>query len=525
MKAVSAGVKIGVLFLLATGGGYATWKNLSNDAAGTGGYPLTARFRDAAGLPVGSKVMLAGMPVGQVTKLSIDGRYARVQFRIRGDVKVWDSAAVVKKSKSLLGDHYLELDPGLPETLNAEGSKVAHIQLQANEAIPRVIEATSPDDLMHRSQATLEKVDALLLSLSDLTSDVRGIMNGPMASVASRIDALVQKEAGNVSQILERANATMGRIEQITGDVRKLTSAADDQVLRILTSLDAAAAEAKELVQTARGEVELTGRAVRTRLDQLDGVIGHSESIAAKVDRGDGTIGKLVNDPTIANNVGDLSDGANQFLGTVFGLKTYVGLRTEYNVFAGLARHYISAELHTRPDKFYLLEIVQDPRGGYPETTLTLDPTVSGDTWTRRSVIADSLRFTFQFGKRFSWLTLRYGIKESAGGVGADVSLFAEHPLRLSADIYDTSFDRLPRVKLTAAWAVFRNLYILGGIEDMMNTPRSLQVNTGGGDTLAQFDHVRVGRDYFLGGMLRFNDEDLAALLTIGGSALAGLNR
>ena len=80
-------------------------------------------------------------------------------------------------------------------------------------------------------------------------------------------------------------------------------------------------------------------------------------------------------------------------------------------------------------------------------------------------------------------------------------------------------------MKLTAAWAVFRNLYILGGIEDMMNTPRSLQVNTGGGDTLAQFDHVRVGRDYFLGGMLRFNDEDLAALLTIGGSALAGLNR
>jgi hypothetical protein len=37
-----------------------------------------------------------------------------------------------------------------------------------------------------------------------------------------------------------------------------------------------------------------------------------------------------------------------------------------------------------------------------------------------------------------------------------------------------------------------------------------------------QFDEFHYGRDYFFGAMLRFNDEDLAALLTVGGSAVGG---
>ena len=39
-------------------------------------------------------------------------------------------------------------------------------------------------------------------------------------------------------------------------------------------------------------------------------------------------------------------------------------------------------------------------------------------------------------------------------------------------------------------------------------------------DVPIQFETFNYGRDYFLGGMLRFSDEDLAALLTVGGSAL-----
>ncbi|HEU4728210.1 MAG TPA: hypothetical protein VFT22_09985, partial [Kofleriaceae bacterium] len=152
--------------------------------------------------------------------------------------------------------------------------------------------------------------------------------------------------------------------------------------------------------------------------------------------------------------------------------------------------------------------------------------TVDPNHWIRRTVIEDKIRFTFQFAKRFSWLTLRYGLKESTGGIGADADVsWFDHDLRLSVDAFDASFDTYPRVKLALAFEVFRHIYILGGVDELLNKPNELQIVKGASDVPIQFDYLRYGRDYFLGGMLRFNDEDLSALLSVGGSALAGASK
>jgi phospholipid/cholesterol/gamma-HCH transport system substrate-binding protein len=526
VKGVTAGVKVGILFLLMTGGGYLVWKNIGASPAGASSYPMWAKFRDASGLPLGSKVVVAGLPVGEITGLDIEGRYAKVTFRVRGDVKVWDSGVVFKKATSLLGDNYLEIDPGSAQSIGADGIAEDHQQLVAGAQIERVVEATSVDQLLRRVEETLPNVDAVLLSVQDLSQDVRRIVNGPLASVATKVDALVDREGKTVSEILARANRSMARIEQITNDIRALTGDASPRVARILDNLDAASAEAKGLVASAKNEVELTGQSVRSKLDKLDAVIADTESITSKIDDNQGTLGRLVNDPAIADNVEEITDDAKDFLGTLFNLQTYVGLRSEYNVMAGLARHYVSVELHTRPDKFYLIELEKGPRGDYPEVTLEYDPTVDPDNWIRKSVIRDTFRFTFQFAKRLDWLTLRYGIKESTGGVGADADLtlpVLDRKLRLSLDAFEMSFDKAPRLKATAAFEFAKHLYILGGIDEALNAPGYLTINAGTDDVPVQFDELRYGRDFFLGAMLRFNDEDLAALLTVGGSALGAV--
>lgn len=538
MKAVSAGVRVAILFLLLAVGGYLVWKNLGQDPAGADNYTLFAKFRDASGLPKGSKVVVAGLPQGEVIDLKVDGRYARVTFKLNEKIDVWTSGVVIKKATSLLGDNYLEIDPGERVKQLPDGSRREFTQLgptcptyhdsesrksDACRQVPNVIEATTPDQLMHRIEQTLPNVDRVLESVRDLSEDVRRIVNGPMQSVATRIDGLVQREAGTISNIIQRADRSMERIEQIANDLRNITKGADPQIERILKNLDEASAEAKDLVATAKEELEQTGSSLRGKLDKLDGVISNTESITAKIDDDKGTLGRLVNDPAIADNVEQITEDAKGFLGTLFGLKAYVGLRSEYNVFAGLARHYISVELHTRPDKYYLIELEKGPRGNYPDVTLEFDPTVDPNNWIRKTVIEDKIRFTFQFAKRFSWLTLRYGLKESTGGVGADADLvIGGKSLRLSADVFDATFDQLPRVKLAAAFEVFRHVYVLGGVDELLNNPDTLPIVKGGSDVPIQFDTFRFGRDYFVGGMLRFNDEDLAALLTVGGAALSG---
>lgn len=538
MKSLSAGVRVAVLFLLLIVASYVVWRNLGQNPAGKDNYTLYAKFRDASGLPKGTKVVIAGLPKGEVTGLEIDGRYAKVTFRIDHEITVWTSGVIVKKARSLLGDNYLEIDPGEEIKQAPDGTHQSFTKLgpgcpsygdsdrrksDACRQIANVIEATTPDQLLHRIEQTLPNVDRVLESVRDLSEDVRRIVNGPLQSVATRVDGLVQRETGTVSDIIERADRSMAKIEQITNDLRAITKGADPRIDSILHNLDDASAQAKDLVATAKSELTQTGDALRGKLDKLDGVIDNTTSITKKIDEDKGTLGRLVNDPAIADNVEQITEDAKGFLGTLFGLKAYVGLRSEYNVFAGLLRHYVTIELHTRPDKFYLIELEKGPRGGYPETTLTFDPTIDPNHWIRKTVIEDKIRFTFQFAKRFSWLTLRYGIKESTGGVGADIDMhWFDRDLRFSTDVFDASFDQYPRVKLTLAFEMFRHLYVLGGVDELLNKPETLPIVTGASSVPIQFDTFRFGRDYFFGGMLRFNDEDLAALLTVGGSALSG---
>jgi phospholipid/cholesterol/gamma-HCH transport system substrate-binding protein len=526
MKWLSSGVKVGILFLLLVIGAYAIFTGLGTDPAGSDSIELSARFKDASGMPIGSKVVVAGLPVGGITSLSIEGRYARVKFRVRRDVAVWSSAIVFKKATSLLGDNYLEIDPGSADQPDPDGK--AAVRLKSGDQILRVVEATSPDQLLRRIEQSLPNVDAVLLSVKDLSEDMRRVVNGPIASVANRVDALVQKEAGTVSGILEKADRSMARIDQITKDIRAITGDADDRINKILDNLDEASAEAKDLMATAKSEVELTGDKLREKLDKVDQVIANTESITKKIDEPTGTLGKLVNDPAIADNVEELTGEASEFLSPIFRLQTYVGLRSEYNVFSGLARHYISVEMHTRPDKFYLIELEKGPRGDYPDVTLEFDPTEDPDNWTRRAVIEDKIRFTFQFAKRFGWLTLRYGLKESTGGVGIDTDVnWWNRDLHLSADVFDATFDQLPRVKLAASFEVFRHVYVLGGVDELLNNPDYLTINLGtfdpDTDVPIQFEEFRFGRDYFAGAMIKFNDKDLAALLAIGGGALGAI--
>jgi phospholipid/cholesterol/gamma-HCH transport system substrate-binding protein len=537
VKNLSAGVRVAVLFLLLAIAMYLVWKNLGQDPAGKNNQIFWVRFRDASGLPKGSKVVVAGLPKGEVIRLAVDGRYAKVTFKLDRSIKVWSSAVVIKKATSLLGENYLEIDPGEPERQAADGTMQTFTELgdacvkkATNDAekeecrrIRSQIEATTPDQLLHRIEETLPNVDRVLTSANDLMTDMRRVVNGPITQAVTRIDGVVQKEAGNVEKIIERVDRITQNVDRLSEELKAIVGRADPKIDAIAQNLQDASAEAKDLVTTAKAELQQTGDKLRQKLDKIDGVIDSTQSIARKIDEDKGTLGRLVNDPTIADNVEQITDDAKGFLGTIFNLKAYVGLRSEYNFRAGLARHYVSVELHTRPDKYYLIELEKGPRGDYPDVTLTFDPTVDPNHWIRRSTIHDNIRFTFQFAKRFDWLTLRYGIKESTGGIGADIDLnWWERNLRLSVDGFDATFDKYPRIKMTAAWEVFRHVYVLGGVDELLNAPRTLPIVKGTSDVPIQFDTLRIGRDFFAGAMLRFNDEDLAALLSVGGSAVSG---
>ena len=168
----------------------------------------------------------------------------------------------------------------------------------------------------------------------------------------------------------------------------------------------------------------------------------------------------------------------------------------------------MAVQLYPRPDKFYLIEFVDDPRGYRNAQSVVGYNSTTGAYSSEQITTTEQLRFSFMFGKRWGPFQGRFGIKESTGGVGGDLYLFDDH-LMLSTDIFDTRSNQYPRVTGRGYLAIYKKyLYLVGGVDDVLNYTRTQ--GTAGGFF-----------DYFFGLQLYFNDEDLKTLLLFGGASAA----
>lgn len=80
----------------------------------TSGYPLSASFRSAEGVTVGTDVRLAGVKVGTVTELQLNSQTFRAdtKFTVVDGIEIPDDSAVVVASEGLLGGNFVEIMPG-----------------------------------------------------------------------------------------------------------------------------------------------------------------------------------------------------------------------------------------------------------------------------------------------------------------------------------------------------------------------------------------------------------------------------
>jgi len=97
---------------------------------GDNAYSLFARFTTVSGLRVGSPVNMLGIEVGRVERLTMDQKdqEAVVEIRIQKDIKVYDDAIASIKTEGLIGDMFLNIDPGGSGKLLEHGGTITETQ-------------------------------------------------------------------------------------------------------------------------------------------------------------------------------------------------------------------------------------------------------------------------------------------------------------------------------------------------------------------------------------------------------------
>jgi phospholipid/cholesterol/gamma-HCH transport system substrate-binding protein len=151
---------------------------------------VTAFFTDSSGLAEGDRVEVAGIPVGTVTDVAIDGPRIRVVAELDEPVRLGDSTAAAIKVGNLLGSKYLELLP------DGDGRLSGPIPLERTDPAYDVVQAVS--DL----SATVEDIDTTRLgraletvadTFDGASPDIRRAVAGLSdlsRTVASRDEAL-----------------------------------------------------------------------------------------------------------------------------------------------------------------------------------------------------------------------------------------------------------------------------------------------------------------------------------------------
>jgi phospholipid/cholesterol/gamma-HCH transport system substrate-binding protein len=496
-----AALTVGLLTLVVLSASYLLFK-YTTERRGDQGYRVYALFRNALGIYEKTRVLSAGLRVGQVEdrELDQDTGKARIFLRIDREIRLFENAAIGKKSASLLGEYYLDIDPGTPFVMK-NGKKVEARRLQDGDEIKYVTEPAEMNEILDSVNATLPVLKAIL-------DDVKVLTSGPIKDIANNTNQMIERN----SVIVERM---LGRMDEIAATVEGITKSEADDVKVAIRNVREITEGIKGLVGTTQGQVSGAGEDLRSSLqklqhsvDSLDKSLNHVEKITGKVADGEGTVGHLIADDTVAKNLDNITDDASSLLRGVARLQTIIGLRTEYNYLAGTFKNYVMLTLMPRPDKFYLIEVVDDPRGYRTKQTVQGVDSRTGAYSTTTITTTEQLRFTFMLGKRIGPFVGRFGIKESTGGFGADLYLFDDR-LLLSADLYDMRSNEYPRFTARASLAVYkRYVHLVGGVDDVLNYVRTQ--GTAGGFF-----------DWFLGAQLVFNDEDLKTLLISGGGSAA----
>jgi phospholipid/cholesterol/gamma-HCH transport system substrate-binding protein len=217
-----------------------------------GGKTYTADFADAAGLKKGDDVRIAGVKVGQVTSVGLEGAKVVVDMRVDTDVPVGADTEAEIKIKTLLGQKYVALTPAGPgalrepiplgrtttpldvtqafQGLGARAGKIDTTQLaKAFDTIAETFKDTPPYvqsslEGLRRLSTTIASRDQALKALLDRANSVTGTLAARDAQVAQLIDDsnLVLKTVYNQRVVVHQLLVHTAEVSrQLSGLVRE----------------------------------------------------------------------------------------------------------------------------------------------------------------------------------------------------------------------------------------------------------------------------------------------------------------
>lgn len=479
---------------------YFTFRVSKMGGIGEKGYKLTVDFETAAGLEPKANVKMAGVPIGKVEEIRLVGNHARLVLRIDEGIRIPVDSVASIRTQGLLGERYVEILPG-EETAR---------MLPPGGQVAKTLPPADLDEIIRKVSVISEDLQKFTEALSSTLGTEEG--KKAISDILRNVQETSEVLRTVVSSNEERLNRILANVDRLSSDLSEISSANKEDLRMTIANLRALSETLKtetpglarkleemsegvsSVIVENRDNIRESLENLRTASAKLDNTLDSAGQVLARIERGEGTIGKLVSDNTTIDTLNDTLEGINRFVRRSESIKTFLDYHLEYQTEPSEFKHYASLRLQPSADKYYLLGIVDDPRGKFETTETTTTTTPGGTVRTRQESFTDDLKFSALVAKRFSSFTVRGGVLESTGGIGLDYHMMDDR-LRLGVDAFDFGREDLsPHLKVFGNYDIVKNFFITGGVDDVLNDEMNL-------------------RTLFFGFGIHFEDEDLKTIL------------
>ena len=250
-----------------------------------GGDEYSAAFTEAGGLRDGDDVRIAGVKVGDITGVDLEGSHVRVDFRVTEDVSFGPDTAASVRIKTLLGEKFVALEP------RGSGQMEEGTQIPLERTVSSYDVVTAFSDLTRTTERIdtdqlAESLDVLATEFADTPENVRTALDG-----LSRLSRTIASRDERLRELLRSANSVTGTVAEQNEAIDRLITDADllvaeldrrrEAIHTLFTNTDALAKQVTGLVRDNRAEL-------RPALEELKKVLAtlqkHEDDLQATIE-------------------------------------------------------------------------------------------------------------------------------------------------------------------------------------------------------------------------------------------------
>lgn len=309
-------------------------------------HTLDTTFDNVAGLEPEDPVSLAGVVVGDVRALTVDGTRVRVTMRVRADAAIRTDSIAKLESESLLGGRRIDISLGTADApLASAGSTLPSARSADIDQLMDSVSAMTTDvrglvqrfnenqdDLFVKLGATVDEAKITFSTVNRILGENEEGLNETLASLAA-VGPRLESTISQLDEITAQIQSGEGTIGKLVYD-----SALHDDVLELVASMRASSDKLGNFLDGGDGEdgglggtfgvLADSGPALRNTIERLD-------RITAKLEAGEGTLGQLLTNDELyveatraVKAVGDAAENAREqgpistFTGALIGAAT-----------------------------------------------------------------------------------------------------------------------------------------------------------------------------------------------------------